>query len=320
MASPTTTAPQPVDTALPSEARTRRLITSFPYKPLTTYHRRPWDCTGIYMEENPPLLVIDNKSSCLPDNFAGSTDDSRSFFFSPGYQCPEGYWTACRRTASSLTTITCCPILNTDIALTCQPDPMLMGGILASYFCTWQAPAFGTPVTITHSDTLGKTSTFTKHIGSTEGLNAYGVRMVYRIEEVPKRLSTAVSTAAMPTATPTMTTTGMETSIDNNDADNGDAASSLSTGLSTGMKIAIGVSTSLCVLTVILVGFFLWRWRRQKQREQLTSTAPNTPGPSAAELPENPATYYYYYYYLGPAELKPPQELPSTREAAELPN
>ncbi|KAL1836085.1 hypothetical protein VTJ49DRAFT_5608 [Mycothermus thermophilus] len=246
-------------------------ITSFPSIPLTTTFTRPSDCGGISVTN---VYIIDNKPSCLPDDFAGTVGDFSSFFYSPGIACPEGYWTACHDTTgvSSITTVTCCPTYGPGLSLSCVADPRTLSERWTSLFCTWIAPASGTDITVTASDTAGRTSTVTRHVVSPGGVNAFGVRMVYQASDMERTTTTTTTTTTSsshtaatrtsasdddgaPTARPTSPTTANPTD---------DPSSSSPSGLSTAEQAAIGVSVTLGAVLALVIAYLLWRWRRRR--------------------------------------------------------
>ncbi|KAK4103218.1 hypothetical protein N658DRAFT_407320, partial [Parathielavia hyrcaniae] len=183
-------------TAVSKTSKTALLITSFPSIPLTTTFVRPSsNCGALYSPRKPPVYLIDQDPSCLPPGF--STSNS-AFFFSPGIACPSGYWTACHDTTgvSTITTVTCCPTYG-DISLSCVANPLTLSEVWETLFCTWLGPrSTATVVTVTKS-VDGRTSTVTTPITWPQGLNAYGVRMVYESTDLETSTSTSTSSSAL---------------------------------------------------------------------------------------------------------------------------
>lgn len=220
---------------------------SFPLDALTTTFTPPASCSGIYSSAG--VAVIDADLACLPQGFTSLSTN----YFSPGIQCPAGYVTACNDNAgvSSITTVTCCPYRG-DITLGCVTASTL-SDVWETLFCTWIAPASGTTVSITQSDSDGgSTSTAAVSMGSPGGINALGVRMVYQSSDLA-----AVSA----------TTTAASTSVTNTGAASHGSDES-SAGLSTGVIVAIAVIIPVVVIAVAAGLFFFIRKRKQAQKAQ----------------------------------------------------
>ncbi|KAL2021883.1 hypothetical protein VTK56DRAFT_6478 [Thermocarpiscus australiensis] len=283
------------------------VITSFPTRPLTTTFTPPATCSGIYSSI---VGIIDDQPSCMPSGFGRSSTD----FFSPGIACPSGYYTACHDTigVSSITTVTCCPIRG-SITLSCA-DATALSNVWATLFCTWMAPPDGAPVTLTLSD-RGTTSTAVTTMTSPEGLNAYGVRMVYESTDVATTTTTAGS------STSTMQTGGVGGGSEMTTSPTMPTQSSSgSGGLSTGGIAAIAVVVPVVVLA-LLGGLLFWLWRKRKRGDE-----------QQHDRPELPGVYGYYGDAAKPqwqeatqrwpprTRRPPPVELPSRQQAAvELP-
>ncbi|KAH8897999.1 hypothetical protein GQ53DRAFT_742801 [Thozetella sp. PMI_491] len=242
-------------------------ITSFHANPLTAIFTPPSDCVGVHLSV---IDIIDKDLSCLPPNFSLSSTE----YFSPGIACPSGYVTACSDTqgVKSITTVTCCPYRN-DITLSCV-NPANLYGIWATMFCTWMAPAVGTTVLVTASSG-GTTSTITSTMKGPEGINAYGVRMVYESTDV------ALATTSTNSMAPGTSSTSLPSSGE--------------TGLSTGAIIAIAVVIPLVAIAVA-IGCFLWMRRRKRRYNAVQNTIGSPiPGPSERSTP-----------FQAHTELKPP--------------
>ncbi|KAH6606897.1 transmembrane alpha-helix domain-containing [Trichoderma cornu-damae] len=277
------------------------LVTSFPFNPLTTTFTRPADCDGIFTSSF--LSGIDFSGSCLPKGF--HTDDTS--YFSPGLVCPTGYYSACHDNlgAKSITTVTCCPTYATDVSLSCVTDSTL-AGIFSTLFCTWTVPGGGsTSLPVTVSDN-GITSTEQRGFTGRQGLNAFGVRMVYQKTDTQTTTmatttlatTTTMATTAVATTTRSRSTTATtETSPDGPGKTGGSHPGGSSSGLSTGAKAAIGVVVPLAVLG-LLAGLFIW-WRKRQQYNKVIQSVP----PTELQGQESP----------------PPSELPSEREMASKP-
>ncbi|KAK3303442.1 uncharacterized protein B0T15DRAFT_275165 [Chaetomium strumarium] len=310
----TTTSPTPL------------VITSFPTIPLTTTFTRPNEgCGGIYLPDDPPLFMIDDRPSCLPSRF--STSDS-SFFYSPGIACPSGYWTACYDTTgvSSITTVTCCPTYG-DIKLSCVADPLTLSSVWETLFCTWVAPA-ETGTVITTTERRGKTSVGTAQVTAPGGINAYGVRMVYQSTD----LYTSTSTSSSSSASDTTDTAAPSTTASPGDppAISGSASSSAdsSSGLSTGAKAAIGVVIPLVVIGALILGLLFWRRRKQQvlplspeqEYAATAATASVAPPDEHHQLTEQPKLPVYYYGSPPQPTQPHPHEMPGTYYLPEMPS
>lgn len=283
------------------------VVTSFPFNPLTTAFSRPADCDGIYVSNF--LSGIDFSKSCLPKGF--HTDQTS--YFSPGLACPTGYYSACHDNigASRITTVTCCPTFGTDISLSCVTASTL-AGVWSTLFCTWIAPdGDGTTLPMTVSGN-GITSTVQGDFTAPGGLNAFGIRMVYR------KTDTEPTTMATTTTTTIAATTGTKPGGAKNTGGSGSSDSS-SGGLSAGAKAAIGVVVPVVVLG-LLAGLFFW-WRKRRQYNKVLSS--NTPTELHGQEVAPPAELAQYSGLMNkpkqPAEA-PPGELPAEEPpAVELP-
>ncbi|KAL6695820.1 hypothetical protein J3F84DRAFT_315488 [Trichoderma pleuroticola] len=238
------------------------VVTSFPFNPLTTTFTRPADCDGIFASSF--LSGIDFSTSCLPKGF--HTDEIS--YFSPGLVCPTGYYSACHDNigAKRITTVTCCPTFGTDLSLSCVTASTLRS-VWSTLFCTWIAgDATSLPMTVSDN---GITSTVTRTFSGREGLNAFGIRMVYQ--------KTDTETTTMATTTKHTQTTGTRSGgpAKSTGPDSGDSSG----GLSSGAKAAIGAGVAVPIVVVgLAVGLFFWWWRKRKQynKVQMSHTTPPT--------------------------------------------
>lgn len=138
------------------------------------------------------------------------------------------------------------------------------------------------------------------------GINAYGIRMVHQATDLVERT----------TALPETTTSSITTTTTN--APNPDSGP----GLSTGATVAIGVVIPLVVLAALTIGIaWWWRTKRQRPSAEYRSTAsmssPSEPQPEVRMKPyPGDVQQRYELSSLGHHLAV---EMPSTREAAELP-
>ncbi|OHW93642.1 hypothetical protein CSPAE12_07735 [Colletotrichum incanum] len=273
--------------------KTTYIASTFPENPLPTADFSPpaSSCSGVYLTNN--VYAIDNDPKCLPNKFNGAS----TAFYSPGTVCPTGYTAQpqCSRNGGvrSVTTVTCCPYRG-DMTLSCVEDDMTLAGVWETQFCTWMAgPA--TVVDITRTDD-GTVATQVVTMKNRDGVNAWGIRMVYQASDlVPK--TTSVETTAATTTAGTMTemagatsaaatATGAETvaGASSTSTSGGSGQSGVNEGLSTSAVIAVAVVIPV-VLIAALVGLFMW-WRRRKHRYagvkpvDTTPTAPEMDGQS----------------------------------------
>ncbi|PKS08569.1 hypothetical protein jhhlp_004955 [Lomentospora prolificans] len=218
------------------------VVSSFAENPLTTTFSRPDDCSNIYRSGF--LSVLDISETCMPEGF--STDPT--FYFSPGLVCPSGYVSACHdhTGVESVTTVTCCPVYNDKVTLSCVKTTSLQS-VWSTLFCTWIAPEKTSLPIVLSEDQV--TSTVMQPFSSPGGLNAFGVRMVYEQSD----LESVTDTGILPT-----NTDGGETEP----VKGGDGGSS---GLSQSAKIAIGVVVPVVVLALIGALFLFWRARRRQR-------------------------------------------------------
>lgn len=272
------------------------VITSFPYKPLTTEFVRPDSCAGIYTED---VWMVDGKDGCMPSGF----DSNPTQFYSPGFICPKDYTTACHDTAgvSSITTVICCPRVNNDLILSCPQIPWPNRRGWDSYFCTYSGVKGGTAAAMATVSPNGITTTTAVTFSYPEGLNAYGVRLVYQAGDVGKFTSTSrkseseseSDSSTKPTSSSTSKKGGDKDGKDNGGGDGGDHSSTSrpdpanptpspgagnstisppppaanSAGLSSTGKVAVGVAVPVaCAFVLAAILFFFWR--RHKKNEE----------------------------------------------------
>lgn len=251
-------------------------ISSFSSNPLTTTFTRDDDCSGIHRSGF--VSGVDIETSCLPDGF----DPEPTAFFSPGLECPAGYVNACHdhTGVESITTITCCPKVE-DNTLSCVTASTLEGEF-ANFFCTWIAPKAETWMPITLSEN-GVTSTDKATFKSPDGLNAYGVRMVYQSSDLDPAKNTDPAAAD-------------EGGVKDGDGDGDD-------GLPQAGKIAVGVVVPVVAIAFAAAAFLFWRRLRKKRA---LAGATGVAGRST-ELPNEskpPAVWGGYY----------PEPAPNTHE------
>lgn len=268
-------------------------ITSFALNPLMTAFSRPADCTGLYQSSF--LTMMDPQATCMPDGFKSQSEA----YFSPGLVCPSGYASACHDNTgvASLTTVTCCPTLNSDVSLSCVTASTLKS-VWATLFCTWIGPASqktSLPLTLSGN---GVTSTVMRDFKSPGGINAFGVRMVYQRTDLETTARQTGSTN--PNPDPTASAGPEPTS--------GSPPSDPDSGLSTGAKVAIGVAVPLVVLA-ILAGALLW-WRRRRRQSALGG--PLYKYEKAAPQPQPHAELHGEHVQEMMGSTAEPVELPAT--------
>ncbi|EFQ32617.1 transmembrane alpha-helix domain-containing protein [Colletotrichum graminicola] len=275
-----------------ASTKTTYIASTFPENPLPTANFSPpaASCSGIYLTNN--VYAIDNDKKCLPDKFNGAS----TAFYSPGTACPTGYTAQpqCSRNGGvrSITTVTCCPYRG-DMTLSCVEDDMTLAGVWETQFCTWMAgPA--TVVDITRTDG-GKVATQAVTMKNRDGVNAWGIRMVYQASDLVPQTTSAVTTTAATgttgsgtTAAATGTGTGTTTGAGPTATGGGDG------GLGIGAIIGIAVVVPVVVIAA-LVGLFLW-WRRRKH--QYAGVKPVDTTPTAPEMDgQSPMSSAYAYQH-----------------------
>ncbi|KAI0480829.1 hypothetical protein GGR56DRAFT_688160 [Xylariaceae sp. FL0804] len=248
------------------------VLSTFPPAPLTTVFLPPAECTGFYWGDpyynniNSGWVVVGQGATCLPPSFA---TDSTSFF-SPGLECPRGYYTACHDTqgVASITTVRCCPYVG-GVSLSCA-DLATPSDHFPNLFCTWSPLGAGTNIFITESND-GTTSTVAhEESGNPAGVNAFGVRMVYQSTDLVTAVSSSSSLSSSSTLPPSTSNSSTEESLHH------------ANGLSTGEQAAIGVVVPVIVLGAALAGFLLWRRRKRanesRQAAEVAAQQPKPPG------------------------------------------
>ncbi|GKT42748.1 uncharacterized protein ColSpa_02929 [Colletotrichum spaethianum] len=302
-----------------SSTKTTFIASTFPENPLPTADFSPpaSSCSGIYLTNN--VYAIDNDLKCLPSKFNGAS----TAFYSPGTACPTGYTAQpqCSRNGGvrSVTTVTCCPYRG-DMTLSCVEDDMTLAGVWETQFCTWMAgPATVVDITWTDDDAVGTQAVTMKN---RDGVNAWGIRMVYQASDLVPKTTSAATTA--PTLTETAETgssataaaTAAETGTAAGASSTSTSSSGVSKGLSTGGIIGVAVAVPL-VLIAALVGLFLW-WRRRKHRYagvkpvDTTPTAPEMDGQSSVGGEQSAYAYQNQQYAQHPQQPPPVQEMTGT--------
>ena len=301
-------------------------ITSFARNPVPTDYKPGPDCSGISVSQG--VLMMDGARTCLPRNF---NVDTRAFY-SPGVQCPTGYTAppGCSRTdraAASITTVTCCPVRG-DVALSCVADDKTLAGPFATLFCTWIAGP-RTVLLVTSTDTAGAVQTSAATLEGGDGVNAFGIRMVYQSTDLAALRTTSATTT-------TATTPASGTDAAGAPTQTADAK----TGLSTGAIVAIGVVIPLVLCAILGIALFFWCRKRRARRavgeikpesypassyqgsSYPASSYPAGSPQQASAMSTSPANGYYRTQSTVPSELHhdaPPSELVGTTLASELP-
>ena len=234
----------------------------------------PDDCDDLSSNS---VVGFDFAATCLPENFNADP----TAYYSPGTACPDGYTAqdTCTRSSGDTSTVTCCPVRD-DLTMWCVDDPETLSDAWESLFCTWSAGGQETVLLVT----IDESSTPAVTMTGNDGINAYGLRMVYE----PSDLET--SATAEPTSTkPTQTTQPSETGRPRKGAtgtDSADPASSDDGGLSTGAKAAIGVVIPVFIIALAVGMFFLYRKRKQSYEATAELPAEEKPGGATPALSE----------------------------------
>jgi hypothetical protein len=264
------------------------VITTFPRNPLPTNYNPPADCSGIY---NDDVFKIDHKASCLPTSFRPEA----TAFYSPGVQCPVGYTapSVCTRSnvaAPGITTVTCCPVRG-SITMSCVDDPDTLQGVFSTLFCTWIAGP-ETVILATTTNTAGNVQVTPVTMRNRDGINAFGIRMVYQ--------STDLTGTLLPTTSRTGTSSPLSTS---------QVATSQppSAGLPTGTAVAIGIIVPVIIIAILVGAFFMWR-RRKK-----AAPPPGSDGSTAVDGSEyKPSPYNQPIQTHNPGYTYPPSSTTSS--------
>ncbi|KAF3807409.1 hypothetical protein GCG54_00008867 [Colletotrichum gloeosporioides] len=240
----------------------------------------PSSCSGVYWTNS--VFAIDNDPACLPNKFNGAS----TAFYSPGTACPTGYTAQpqCSRNngVRSITTVTCCPHRG-DITLSCVENDLTLAERWETQFCTWMAgPATVVEYTLVSG---GSTSSAAATMSDRDGINAYGIRMVYQASDL-------VSNTASATATGTDSGAGTTST---GDSGGSSSDSSTSDGLSTGGIVAVAVVVPVVVIA-ILAGLFLC-WRRRKHK--YAGVQQTQPGSDGQTPPQQSAYAYQNSNYQG---------------------
>ncbi|KAK2054455.1 hypothetical protein LY76DRAFT_686617 [Colletotrichum caudatum] len=260
-----------------SSTSTKYIASTFPENPLLTADFSPpaASCAGIYYTNK--VYAIDNDKKCLPGNFNGAS----TAFYSPGTACPTGYTaqTQCSRNdgVRSITTVTCCPYRG-DMTLSCVDEDMTLGGVLETQFCTWTADT-ATIISFTRTDD-GIVATQAVMMNGRNGVNAWGIRMVYQASDLVPKTTSATATTTTSETTATETGAGITATATVTATGGGGGGGIGGGGLGTGAIIGIAALVPL-VLTAALVGlFFWWKYRAGVKPVDATPTAPEMDGQS----------------------------------------
>ncbi|KAL0937235.1 transmembrane alpha-helix domain-containing protein [Colletotrichum truncatum] len=250
-----------------STTKTRYVASTFPENPLpTSDFSPPASCSGVYLTNN--VFAIDNDLACLPNKWNGAS----TAFYSPGTACPTGYTAQpqCSRNGGvrTVTTVTCCPY-RAGITLSCVENDLTLAGPWETQFCTWMAgPATVVEYSISRSGSVERKAAT---MSNRDGINAWGIRMVYQESDlVPSLVSATTTMATTGTGTATgiagTTATGAVTGTATTSAatsiSTGDSSSESSSGLSLGGIIGVAVAVPV-VFMAALAGLFFW-WRKRK--------------------------------------------------------
>lgn len=279
--------------------------------PLPTDYSPGTTCNAISSQI---VVGVDFATSCLPDDF----DPAPTAYYSPGTACPSGYTAqrSCTRSNSrdDRTTVTCCPERN-GIKMWCVADPKTLEGPWESLFCTWSAGESRTVLLVT-TLVSGSESTSAVTMSGGDGINAYGLKMVYEASDIAKTSATTTSDATTSAqATPAETSENPElppepsASGDGGGSNNGGGGGN-NGGIGTGGIVAVAVVIPLLVIGALIGGFFWWRRRKNRQ------TSVPTDDPDAAK--ELPTPGHGMSELYGTQAI--PQELPtSSSYVSELP-
>ncbi|KAM0426202.1 hypothetical protein ACHAPT_008552 [Fusarium lateritium] len=233
------------------------------------------------------VVGVDFATSCLPDDF----DPAPTAYYSPGTACPSGYTAqrSCTRSASGddKTTVTCCPERN-GIKMWCVSEPQSLSGPWESLYCTWSAGDEQTVLLVT-TVVSGTESTTAVTMRGGDGINAYGLKMIYEPSDIASTSATTTADTTTADETTDATAPPAETSSGGGGNDG---------GIGTGGIVAIAVVIPVVVIGA-LIGAFFW-WRRRKNR----STAVPSEDPDATkELPPSQGVSELYGTQSVPQEL-----------------
>lgn len=278
---------------------TSPILSTFPLDPLTTTFTPPSSCSVIYTSAG--VVIIDDDFSCLPEGFTSTSTN----YFSPGLVCPSGYATACNDNAgvSSITTVTCCPYRD-EITLGCV-TPTTLSGVWEALFCTYIAPETGVTVQITISNDAGTTSTEKTTMVSPDGINAFGIRMVYENSDLSSAAATATTTDSSDLTSRTAGTSGTAKSTSGSGSGSSGSDNDGSSGLPIGTVVAIAVVIPVVVIGLAAAIFFYIR--RQKLAQRLQSRQGHSPFGGPPHPGAVGAAGYSYYDQKSPGA--PPSEV-----------
>lgn len=242
----------------------------------------PSDCSGIWAGG---VLAIDVKPTCLPRNF----NPDHNAYYSPGTSCPSGYTAqdSCTRSSGSTSTITCCPKRG-DLTLQCVDDPKALEGEYEHMFCTWSAGDHETVLYATDGD--GDVSAVT--MSGREGINAYGLRMVYE----PTDIVTSAESATHPERTEYSDPPENQSIFGRSMTGRG--------GLPTGEIVAISVVVPI-IAAALAIGVFYWYQGRRHSRPRQNDAKEKYAASAASGAGSGPAPSYRSQYYGN--EIQRPQ-------------
>ncbi|KAH6649168.1 hypothetical protein BKA67DRAFT_382755 [Truncatella angustata] len=253
--------------------------------PLTTVFTPPSECLSTIFWSSGGQYQLGYSTECIPSGPAPSL----SSYFSPGLYCPESYTVACTDlvilgATSTETQAVCCPRLDgiasgrfADASFRCNTDRAMPW--YSSLGCTMN---FGTaategPITVLYTRS-STTYTTTYSAATTDGLNAYSVKIAWRASDLTQS-STGSATASessigsasnLPDATAdsASVTSSSATSGSSTTPPSGAAGSAADGGLSTSAKIAIGITIPVAIIALIIVGLLVIR--RKKRAAHMT--------------------------------------------------
>ena len=266
--------------------------------PFPTSFAPDGSCTAVSSED---VVGIDFATTCLPKKFNHATNA----YYSPGTVCPSGYTAqkACTRSSGSSTTITCCPVrTNIDVTMQCVTDAAKLSSVWKEMLCTWSAGNDETVILVT-TVSNGTTEVPAITMSGGDGINAYGLKMIYEASDL------TTSTSAASTSAETSEETGAAATT--SPAANDDSSSS---GISTGAKAAIGVVIPLVVIAVLLGVFFWYRRRKQRYGAVNAAATDDDAHKDIKELPPNNTISELYG-----TQQSPPSELAAPAIVSELP-
>ncbi|KAH6885357.1 hypothetical protein B0T10DRAFT_608547 [Thelonectria olida] len=249
-----------VTATVTAAASSASIIGTFP-----TDYTNARECTAITSDV---VVLMDSASSCLPEDFATAA----TAYYSPAWECPDGYsaQSSCTRSASddaTRYTLTCCPS-RSNVVMSCVPDPESLSSVWVDLLCTWSAGDTATVLLVTSTSVLtdGSTTSLTSAVTMSggEGINAYGIRMIYDQSDTATSTTAETSETSVSSSSSSQSATQTESSDDNDDDDDDSGG-----GLSTGAIAAIAVVIPLVAIAA-LIGAWFW-YRRRKQQKQPVS-------------------------------------------------